>query len=66
MRYRHILKNLFNMRPEWLNEKRATEIDSAYAEGWNTCNKVWLANLAALLKEVDKKTEREDTNNEIN
>ena len=66
MRYRHILKNLFNMRPEWLNEKRATEIDSAYAEGWNACNKVWFANLAALLKEVDKKTAREDTNNEIN
>ena len=66
MRYRHILENLFNMRPEWLNEKRATEIDSAYGEGWNACNKVWLASLAALLKEVDKKTAREDTNNEIN
>ena len=66
MRYRHILENLFNMRPEWLNEKMATEIDSVYAEGWNACNKVWLANLAALLKEVDKKTAREDTNDEIN
>lgn len=66
MRYRHILENLFNMRPEWLNEKMATEIDSAYGEGWNACNKVWLASLAALLKEVDKKTAREDTNNEIN
>ena len=66
MRYRHILENLFNMRPEWLNEKMATEIDSAYGKGWNACNKVWLANLAALLKEVNKKTAREDTNNEIN
>lgn len=63
---KHILNKLLNMRPEWLNEKMATEINSAYGEGWNACNKVWLANLAALLKEVDKKTAREDTNNEIN
>lgn len=25
MIYKHTLENLFNMRPEWLNEKRATE-----------------------------------------
>lgn len=46
----HTLENLFNMRPEWLNERMATELDSAYSEEWNACNKVWLANLAALLK----------------
>ena len=34
MIYKHTLENLFNMRPEWLNEKRATEIDSAYAEAY--------------------------------
>lgn len=62
---KYTLEKLFNMRPEWLNERMATEIDSAYGEGWNACNKAWLANLAALLKEVDKKTVREDTNNEI-
>lgn len=55
---RHTLEKLFNMRPEWLNERMATEIDSAYGEGWNACNKVWLANLVALLKEVDKKLQR--------
>ena len=31
MIYKNTLENLFNMRPEWLNEKMATEIDSAYA-----------------------------------
>ena len=55
MRYRHILENLFNMRQEWLNEKMAT---SAYAEGWNACNKVWLASLAALLKGAERQIER--------
>ena len=63
---KYTLEKLLNMRPEWLNEKMATELDSAYSEGWNACNKVWLANLAALLKEVDKKTAKEDTNDEIN
>lgn len=33
MIYKHTLENLFNMRPEWLNERMATEIDSAYGEG---------------------------------
>lgn len=58
MIYKHTLENLFNMRPGWLNEKMATEIDSAYAEGWNACNKVWLANLAALLKGAKRQIER--------
>lgn len=63
---RHTLEKLLNMRPEWLNEKMASEIKSAHNEGWNACNKVWLANPVALLKEVDKKTAKEDTNDEIN
>lgn len=52
---KYTLEKLLNMKPEWLNEKMATEIDSAYVEGWNACNKVWIANLAALCKEEPKR-----------
>lgn len=58
------LNSLWNMRPEWLNDRKDNIIDVSYNQGWNACNKVWLSNLVSLCKETSDEVTEKETSNE--
>lgn len=39
---------LWNERPEWLNQIMQREVDSAHNQGWNECNDEWLNIIKAM------------------
>ncbi len=58
------LNSLWNMRPEWLNDRKDNIIDVSYNQGWNACNKVWLSNLASLCEETNDEVTEKETSDE--